>query len=62
MVETVKNEWNTMAAAEKILLEEFPIIPTYERTVIYTQADRLTGVVRRSVGFDPDFTRAKIIK
>ncbi|MBK7960255.1 MAG: peptide ABC transporter substrate-binding protein [Bdellovibrionales bacterium] len=57
-----KERMDAMAAAEKILLEEFPIIPTYERTVIYTQADRLTGVVRRSVGFDPDFTRAKIIK
>jgi oligopeptide transport system substrate-binding protein len=57
-----KERMDAMAAAEKILLEEFPIIPTYERAVIFTQSDRLTGVIRRSVGFDPDYTRAKIIK
>lgn len=51
-----------MAAAEKILLEELPIIPTYERTVMFTQSDRVQGIVRRAIGFDPDFTNAKIVK
>ena len=49
-----------MAEAEKILLEELPILPTYERTVIYTQADKLEGIVHRAVGVDPDFTYARI--
>jgi oligopeptide transport system substrate-binding protein len=49
---------DSMAAAEKILLEELPILPLYERSVIYTQSDRLTHVGRRAVGFDPDLTYA----
>ena len=49
-----------MAEAEKILLEEQPLLPLYERSTIYTQSSRLTGVGRRSAGFDPDFTTATI--
>ena len=51
---------DAMAAAEKILLEEQPLLPLYERSVIYTQSERLAGVGRRSVGFDPDFTTATV--
>ena len=35
---------DAMAAAEKILLEEQPLLPLYERSVIYTQSERLAGV------------------
>jgi oligopeptide transport system substrate-binding protein len=57
---TTKNtvRMDAMAAAEKILLEELPILPLYERSVIYSQSDRLANVGRRAVGFDPDFTYA----
>ncbi len=51
---------DAMAEAEKILLEEMPILPLYERSVVYTQSDRLVSVGRRAVGFDPDFTTATI--
>lgn len=57
-----KVRMDNMAKAEKILLEELPIVPTYERTVMYTHSDRLDGIVRRSVGFDPDYTHAVIKK
>ncbi|MEY4615715.1 MAG: hypothetical protein RJB66_675 [Pseudomonadota bacterium] len=49
-----------MAKAEKIILEELPIIPTYERTIIYTHSDKIKGLVRRAVGSDPDLTNVKI--
>lgn len=49
-----------MAAAEKILLDELPIILTYERTVIYTHSDKIKKIVRRAVGADPDLTLIKL--
>ncbi len=51
-----------MGEAEKILLEELTIIPTYERTLMYIQSKRLTGVIRRITGADPDFTETKIVE
>jgi len=53
---------DSMAAAEKILLEDQAILPTFEKSTVYTHSDRLSGFRRRSVGFDPDFTAAKIIE
>ncbi|MFN7684059.1 MAG: peptide ABC transporter substrate-binding protein [Oligoflexia bacterium] len=47
-----------MAEAEKILLEEQPILPLFERTIIYTHSARVSGIVRRSVGADPDLSQA----
>jgi oligopeptide transport system substrate-binding protein len=49
---------DSMAAAEKILLEEQGILPTYERSIVYTHSDRVSGISRRSVGVDPDLTEA----
>jgi oligopeptide transport system substrate-binding protein len=49
---------DSMAAAERILLEEQPILPTYERSVIYTHSERVSGIIRRSVGADPDLSEA----
>lgn len=55
-----KVRMSEMAAAEKMILEELPIIPTYERTIIYTHADKIKGLVRRAVGSDPDLSNVKI--
>lgn len=55
-----KQRLDSMAKAEQILLDELPIIPTYERTLMYTHDVKLMGLVRRSVGFDPDFTQASL--
>jgi hypothetical protein len=43
-----------------VWVEESPILPLYERAVLYTTSDSVQGVVRRAVGFDPDFTQAKL--
>lgn len=55
-----KYRMTEMAAAEKIFMEEVPMIATYERTVMYTHSDRIEGVVRRVMGADPDFTNVRI--
>ena len=46
--------------AEKILVEEAPIAPYFQQFRVYTQDPRLVGVLRRTVGADPDFYYAKI--
>ncbi len=65
----VKNAMNTvdaklrmkeMGAAEKLLLEEMPIIPMYERTIMYTHSDRVQGIVRSTVGPDPVLLGVKV--
>lgn len=57
-----KTRMNEMAAAEKILLADVPMIATYERTVMFTHSDKIQGIVRRIMGGDPDFTSAKIVE
>jgi len=54
----VQVRMDSMAAAEKILLEEQAILPLFERSVVYTHSERVTGIIRRSVGADPDFSEA----
>lgn len=49
-----------MGAAEKILLEELPIIPMYERTIMYTHSDRIQGIVRNTIGPDPVLIGVKV--
>lgn len=51
-----------MAAAERLLLQEYPIIPMYERTIMYTHAEKIQGVVRHAVGADPDLTGVKVVE
>lgn len=51
-----------MASAEKILLEELPIIPMYERTIMYTHSDRVQGIVRNTIGPDPVLTGVKVVE
>lgn len=51
-----------MASAEKILLEELPIIPLYERTIMYTHSDRVQGIVRNTIGPDPVLTGVKVVE
>lgn len=57
-----KIRMSQMSAAEKILLQEFPIIPMYERTIMYTNSAKVQGIVRHTVGLDPDFTNVKIVE
>ena len=55
-----KIRMDSMAAAEKIVLDELAVLPTYERTVMSVYHDRIQGVVRHQVGPDPDFTFATV--
>jgi oligopeptide transport system substrate-binding protein len=57
----MKVRMDNMAAAEKYLMEELPMVPLFERTVMYTHAAKLQGVVRRAVAFDPDYSYAKVV-
>lgn len=51
-----------MHEAEKILVEESPIVSTDQRSETYVVADGLTGVRRRAIGADWDFRFAKWTK
>jgi oligopeptide transport system substrate-binding protein len=55
-----KKRMDAMAKAEKIALEDLAIIPTYERTIIWTHRDTVQGVSRNVMGADPDFTGATV--
>lgn len=57
-----KVRMSAMAQAEKIVLEDLGIIPTYERMIMYTHAKKVHGVQRRPLGGDPDFTHVEIIE
>ena len=43
---------------QRILIEDAAVITTYERGQSYVQDPRLKGVVRRTIGIDPDFSNA----
>ena len=49
-----------MDIVQRVLYEEAPIIVEMERGSVYVIDERLKGVSRRSVGIDPDYTRAYI--
>ena len=55
-----KVRMNAMAEAEKIMLDEVGMLPLYERIQMYTINKKLSGVIRRAIGFDPDLTSAVI--
>lgn len=57
-----KERLDLMSKAEKILVEEAPIAPYFQRFRVYVQDPRLVGVLRRTVGPDPDFYYAKLQK
>ena len=48
------------AAIQRILIDDAVILPSYERGVTYVTHPRLHGMVRRTVGADPDFSGAWI--
>jgi oligopeptide transport system substrate-binding protein len=50
-----------MASAEGLALGEVAFAPLYESSEVYLQSRRVTGVVRRQVGPDPDLTDASVV-
>ena len=57
-----KKRMDAMARAERVVLDELAILPTYERVVIWVQNNRIKNVGRNTFGPDPDFTMAEVIK
>ena len=51
---------DAMAEAERILLDEVGILPMSEAGSVYVHSPKLTGVIRRAVGTDPDYTHARL--
>lgn len=45
---------------QRILLDQAAIIPNYERGRVYVADPRLEGLIRRTIGPDPDYSRARI--
>ena len=55
-----KIRMDSMAAAEKIMIEDIAVLPTYERTQVYLRADRVEGIQRHAIGPDPYFIYATV--
>jgi hypothetical protein len=51
---------DAMAEAERILLDDVGILPKSEAGSVYVHSPKLSGVVRRAVGTDPDYTHARV--
>jgi oligopeptide transport system substrate-binding protein len=49
------------AKIQKIVVDQAVILPEYERTRLFVVSPAITGVVRRAVGPDPDFTNVRIV-
>ena len=45
---------------QRILLDQVAIIPNYERGRVFVADPRLEGLIRRTIGPDPDYSRARI--
>jgi len=53
---------DAMGELQDILFDDAVILPQYEQGVIYLMHPKLKGVVRRVIGSDPDYTRARVVK
>jgi oligopeptide transport system substrate-binding protein len=58
----LKARAEAMFEAEKILLEDGPIVPIYFRNVAYAKQPFVQGVIRNFLGADPDFVFGDIQK
>ncbi len=56
----VRTRMDVFGKIQEILIEDPPMVPTYEPGVVYVVDPRLKGVVRRVAGFDPDYTNVSI--
>jgi oligopeptide transport system substrate-binding protein len=50
-----------MAELQRLLIEDVPILPTYESGQVYVQHPQLRGVVRSIFGGDPNFRYAQVV-
>ena len=57
-----KQRFAAVAEMQRIIIDEVPLLPTAETGSAYLQHRKLKGVVRRVIGQDPDFSRARVIQ
>lgn len=57
-----KTRMDAFGAIQQIIFDQAVILPEYERSNLYVVNPKITGVVRRVFGADPDFTFAEIKK
>ena len=57
----VRTRMDIFGKIQEILIDNPPMVPTYEPGVVYVVDPRLKGVVRRVAGFDPDYTNVSIV-
>lgn len=55
-----KFRMKAMADAVQLALDDVAVIPLYERVQAYLISDRIQGLVRNTVGLDPDFRYARV--
>ena len=55
-----KERMRAFGEIQRILIDEAAIIPNYERGLVYVADPRLHGLIRRTIGPDPDYSRARI--
>jgi hypothetical protein len=46
---------------QRLLIEDVPLLPTYESGLVYVQHPQLRGVARAVFGPDPNFLRAYVV-
>jgi oligopeptide transport system substrate-binding protein len=47
---------------QQIIIDDAVILPEYERALLYTIDPKITGVTRRVLGADPDYTYVRIVE
>lgn len=47
---------------QQIIIDDAVILPEYERALLYTVNPKITGVTRRVLGADPDYTYVRIVE
>jgi oligopeptide transport system substrate-binding protein len=50
------------ATAQQLLIDDVPLLPTYENGLVYVQHPQLRGVARNVFGPDPNFLRAYVVE
>ena len=58
----VQTRMDAFGEIQRILIEDPPMVPTYEPGVVFVVDPRLKGVVRRVAGSDPDYTNVSIVE
>ena len=56
-----RTRMEAFARIQQIIVDDAVVLPEYERVQLYVVDPAITGVTRRAVGPDPDFTHVRIV-